>query len=66
MNFALKFQRIRLGIKQKDLADKVGITQQYLSEIENGKAINPSKAVMDKLGTALGSTVYELFYEEEA
>lgn len=66
MGLALKFKRIRLGIKQKDLAAQAGITKAYLSDLENGKAQNPSKAVMDKLAAALGSTVQELFYGEEA
>jgi len=62
----IKIKRIKLGIKQKDLAFAVGITPQYMMHIENGKAKNPSINVMKKLADALNSSVQELFFEMEA
>lgn len=59
----VKITRIKKGIKQKDLAFRIGITQTYLADLENGKAKNPSKGIMDKIASALNSSVQELFYE---
>ncbi len=61
----LKMRRIQLGIKQKDLAEKVGITSQYLMMLEKGKAKNPSLEIMKNLSTELNSTVQELFFEQD-
>lgn len=61
---ALKLKRISMKLKQKELANIVGISKQYLADLENGRANNPSKQLMDKLATALNSTVQELFYTD--
>lgn len=61
----LKIRRIELGIKQKDLAERVGITPQYLMNIEQGKAKNPSINVMKTLADELNCTVQELFFDED-
>lgn len=39
MNYRLKIKEIRTqkGIYQKDLADKIGISANYLSELEHNK-----------------------------
>lgn len=39
MNYRLKIKEIRTqkGIHQKDLADKIGISSNYLSELEHNK-----------------------------
>ena len=57
----LKLKRIALGIKQKDLAESVGITPQYLMLIEQGKASNPSLDIMRALADELDGTIDELF-----
>ena len=62
----LKMKRIELGIKQKDLAKKVGITPQYLMNLESGKAKNPSIKVMKSISESLGCGVQELFFDEAA
>ncbi len=62
----LKMRRIQLGIKQKDLAEKVGITSQYLMLLEKGKAKNPSLEIMKNLSEELKSTVQELFFDDTA
>lgn len=61
---ALKVARIKSGIKQKDLAKRVGITPQYLMLLEKGTARNPSTSIMNALSTALGYTVQELFFTD--
>ena len=58
----LKIARFQLEMSQKQLADKVGITPQYLGKLENGKASNPSKKLMEALAEVLESNVCELFY----
>lgn len=56
--------RQRVGISQKDLARKVGITQAFLSEVETGNK-SPSLLTAAKLARALGCTIDELLGEKE-
>lgn len=58
----LKLRRIELGLKQKDVANRAGITSQYLRNLETGKAKNPSIAIMKRLANILGCTEQELFF----
>ena len=62
----LKIERIKKGFKQKELASMVGITAQYLMNLESGKATNPSIPLMKKLASALECSVEELFFNDEA
>lgn len=55
--------RQRIGISQKDLARKVGITQAFLSEVETGTK-SPSLLTAAKLARALGCTIDELLGDE--
>lgn len=61
----LKIRRIKMKKKQKEIAEQVGITQQYLANLENGRSKNPSRDLMIKLAVALDTTVQELFFSEE-
>ncbi|EGS9999198.1 helix-turn-helix transcriptional regulator [Clostridium perfringens] len=61
----LKIRRIKMKKKQKEIAEQVGITQQYLANLENGRSKNPSRGLMIKLADALDTTVQELFFSEE-
>lgn len=65
MGLKIKLRRIELGIKQKDLAKKVGLSQQYLSGIELGKKCNPNLKTMAAIAKALKSDVQTLFLSEE-
>lgn len=60
----LKIVRIRAGIKQKDLANATGVSQQCLSKLENGKTKNPNRELMLKLAEALETDVQTLFFSE--
>ena len=62
----LKLRRIELGLKQKDVAKQVGITPQYLMNLENGKSKNPSIKVMRDIAMTLKCQVQELFFDEGA
>ena len=42
----------RLGVKQKDFADKAGFTQAYISMILSGTKTNPSQRFFDAIGHA--------------
>jgi len=55
-SFGDKVRRHRLeeGLSQEELANRVGISRNYLSEIERGVATNPSWQVMERLTTELG------------
>ncbi|MBG0765666.1 MAG: helix-turn-helix transcriptional regulator [Tissierellales bacterium] len=59
----LKIQRMRVNLSQAQLAKKVGITKQSISDYETGR-INPSFEVMAKIAKELDSTVDELFFKD--
>lgn len=61
----LKLKRIEKGIKQYELAEKVGISRYYLSSLERGKSKNPSNMLMLKLAQELDTSVEELFFDKE-
>ncbi len=65
MGLRVKIARIEYGLKQKDLAKRVGISAQYLMQIEQGKAKNPSIDVMTKIAEELDSSVGNLFFNEK-
>lgn len=65
MGIKLKVARIEKGYsKAYQFAEKVGITRQYLTMLETGKAKNPSKELMGKISTELGIGVEELFFKK--
>jgi putative transcriptional regulator len=61
MALKLKGKRVEKKMKQKDLAQKLGITQQYLCNIENG-TVEPRRDLMIKIAKVLGEDVKELFF----
>ena len=60
----VKIRRVELGYKQKDVAEKVGITPQYLMNIENGKAKNPSIEIIRRLSEVLQCSPDDLFFRD--
>lgn len=64
MGLKVKIRRIELNMKQKDLAKNVGITPQYLRNIEKGIATNPSIEIMKNIAKELRCSVQELFFNE--
>jgi len=60
----IKFLRCRLGLSQQKLANKVGITQQYLSYFENGLIPVPTH-LKEKIARALGVTRDEIWHDEK-
>ncbi len=64
MGLKIKLTRIKLNKKQKDVAEAIGVSQQYLSNLENGLLLNPSIDIMKKLAIELQTTPQELFFSE--
>lgn len=60
----IKILRAAIGLKQKDLAERVGIQPHYLSLVEAGKR-DPSLAVLRKIAIELNVPVSLLFWEAE-
>lgn len=48
----LKMMRNKQGLTQLELAKKIGVSESYICQIENGKMISIKK--LDKLAKALG------------
>ncbi|MDP1820034.1 MAG: helix-turn-helix transcriptional regulator [Acidimicrobiales bacterium] len=55
----IKQERLRHGMTQRDLAQKVGITVPYMSKIEAGKE-TPTEDKLAKLAQVLGMNPDEL------
>lgn len=56
---SIKYKRQMLDMTQKDLSDKVGVSQAALCMYETGES-TPSVKVLKKLAKALNCTVDEL------
>ncbi|ADK13130.1 MULTISPECIES: helix-turn-helix transcriptional regulator [Clostridium] len=65
MGLKIKLKRIERGIKQYELANKVGISRYYMQLLEKGKAKNPSIAVMKAISKELDMPVQDLFFNDE-
>ena len=65
MNVGGNIRRLReqLGLKQVDVANRAGITQAMLCQIERGTR-NPSLQVGKAIADTLGCTVEQLLEEE--
>ncbi|MBO1679305.1 helix-turn-helix transcriptional regulator [Bittarella massiliensis (ex Durand et al. 2017)] len=63
-NVKIKAARALLGLSQKDLAEKVGVTRQTIVAIEKGD-YNPTINLCRAICRALGQTLDQLFWEEE-
>lgn len=60
----LKALRKGQGLTQEKLAEKCGLSVQYLGDVERGKA-NPTLAIVEKIGLALDIPIGELFNIED-
>lgn len=64
-NLKLKFRRIERELSQTELARRVGVTRQTIGLIESGE-FNPSIKLCVAICRALGVTLNDIFWEEEA
>ncbi|HTR08191.1 MAG TPA: cupin domain-containing protein [Paraburkholderia sp.] len=60
----LKHARLNFRLSLRQLADKVGCTESYLSKVENNK-VRPSLPMLHKIAVTLGISVAKLFVEED-
>ena len=60
----VKFRRTLLGISQPKLSKQIGISQSYVSGIENDKH-KPTATVLASLAKALKCTTDYLVYDEK-
>ena len=60
----IKNRRLELKISQKKLAEKVGITQPFMAEIESGRK-NPSMETLDKICDLLSLNSITLSEQEK-
>lgn len=56
----IKQRRIELGLSQRSLAKRVGVSDAYITQLETRERINPSLHVLRSLAKALKVTVAEL------
>lgn len=64
MDSRVKELRAAAGLRQEDLADRVGVSRQTIISIESGR-YNPSLELAWRLSKTLGVTIEELFVFEE-
>jgi transcriptional regulator with XRE-family HTH domain len=55
-------RRLELGLTQKQLADKMGCTHPYISQVENGES-NPSLDVVERFARALDWSPVQILIE---
>ena len=59
--YKLRGRRAELNIKQSDMAKDLGISPQYLNNIEKGK-VEPRRDLMKKISEILKKSAEELFF----
>ena len=64
IKYKIKALRVGKGFKAGEFAERIGISREYLRLIENGKAKNPSREIMTKIGKELNSDVITLFFSD--
>lgn len=62
-NLRMRDARMRLGLSQTDLAERVGATRQTIGLIEAGR-YNPSLKLCTAICKTLGVTLNDLFWDE--
>jgi transcriptional regulator with XRE-family HTH domain len=63
--FHIKKARESAGLTQEQLANKVNVTKEYISYIENGHK-TPSIALLQKIAKVLNTTIRDLIEENTA
>lgn len=61
-NDNLKHARIRLGLSQVELADKLGLKQSYISKLERGDSFSYDQAI--RIGEVLGVKPSDIMQDE--
>lgn len=66
LGFTVRFLRMKLGLSQRALAEKVGVTGPYIAMLERGARKNPSFALLKRMAKALGVPVTDLWADNLA
>ena len=56
----IKAVRLKQRLTQQQLSAKCGLSQSYINELENGRKVNPSIIVLDKLAEGLQVPITDL------
>ncbi len=64
MRNLLKLKRWEAGMKQYELANRLGCSASYLSMVENGR-LEPTQEFKDKVAATLNLNVEEVFPEKK-
>jgi XRE family transcriptional regulator, master regulator for biofilm formation len=60
LSLVIKTLRTERGLTQAQVAQKAGVTKNYITMLEGGERKNPSLDIVKKLAKALGVPVTEL------
>lgn len=63
ITISIKSQRLKLGLSQAELAERVGVDQTAVSQWENG--IGPKRSRLAEVAKALECSVEDLLNEDE-
>jgi transcriptional regulator with XRE-family HTH domain len=56
----LRSRRVAAGLTLREVTRRTGISNPYLSQLENGHTTNPSPRLLEKLANAFGCSYLEL------
>ncbi|OGO81297.1 MAG: hypothetical protein A2Y21_05810 [Clostridiales bacterium GWC2_40_7] len=60
----IRTARLKQRMTQQQLSVRCGLSQAYINELENGRKVNPSIVVLDKLAAGLQVPLTELLGPE--
>ena len=66
MGIKIREARKAVGMSQKELAIRAGLSRQTLSAIENNEQKKPTVRTLEKIAEALGVTIDRIFFADDA
>ena len=64
MGYKIRERREELRMSQEELSEKSGVSRQTISSLENNPGKSVSTRTLEKLASALGTTVGDLFFTQ--
>lgn len=61
----MKRERVRSGLSQKDLAEKIGVERSYVAHLENGSK-QPTVAVLERIAAHWQMPTHDLTVPKDA
>jgi transcriptional regulator with XRE-family HTH domain len=65
MHFRVKDIRKQEGLTQEELSKKSGVSRAIISSLETNSEVITSTLTLQKIATALGRKVSDLFFEDD-